>query len=128
MHGPPHPGKPDDERPKSLSWRECRRRGRVVVDLANGCVFAFPPGLAEGLGEASEDPLSAIEVLGLGSGLRWEKLGVDLHVPSLLVGVFGIRSWLARQGGAAKSAAKTIAARANGAKGGRPRKRHWRFN
>lgn len=110
------------EEPRAVAARFDRRRRKIVVDLANCCVFAFPPALAEGPGEASEEELSAVEVLGLGSGLRWDKLDVDLHVPSLLAGVFRIRSWLARQGGAAKSAAKTAAARANGAKGGRPRK------
>jgi uncharacterized protein DUF2442 len=110
------------DEPRAVAARFDRRRRKIVVDLSNGCVFAFPPALAEGLSEASEAELSAVEVLGLGSGLRWDKLDVDLHIPSLLAGVFGTRSWLARQGGAAKSAAKTAAARANGAKGGRPRK------
>ncbi len=110
------------EEPRAVAARYDRRRRRIVVDLANGCLFAFPPALVEGLGEASAEELSAVEVLGLGSGLRWEGLDVDLHIPSLLAGVFGTRSWLARQGGAAKSPAKTAAARANGAKGGRPRK------
>ena len=91
--------------PRAVAARYDRRRHKVVVDLANGCVFAFPPDLAEGLGDASEEELSAVELLGLGSGLRWDKLDVDLHIPSLLAGVFGTRAWLARQGGAAKSAA-----------------------
>ena len=110
------------EEPRAVTARLDRRRRRIVVELANGCVFAFPPALAEGLGEASEDELAAVEVLGRGSGLRWDKLDIDLHVPSLLAGVFGTRSWLARRGGAAKSIAKTASARANGAKGGRPKK------
>jgi hypothetical protein len=108
--------------PRAIAARYDRRRRKVVVDLANGCVFAFPPDLAEGLGDASEEELSAVELLGLGSGLRWDKLDIDLHIPSLLAGVFGTRAWLARHGGASKSAAKAAAARANGARGGRPRK------
>jgi len=110
------------QEPRAVAARYDRRRRKIVVDLANGCVFAFPPALAEGLGEASDEQLAAVEVLGLGSGLRWDELDVDLHIPNLLAGVFGTKAWLARQGGAAKSAAKTAAARANGAKGGRPRK------
>ena len=108
--------------PRAIAARYDRRRRKIVVDLANGCSFAFPPALAQGLSDASEDELSAIEVLGLGSGLRWERLDVDLYVPGLLAGVFGTKVWLARKGGAAISPAKSAAARANGAKGGRPRK------
>ena len=108
--------------PRAVAARYDRRRRKIVVDLANGCVFAFPPALAQGLEEASDEELSAVELLGLGSGLRWDKLDVDLHVPGLLAGVFGTRAWLARQGGASRSSAKTAAARANGARGGRPRR------
>jgi len=110
------------QEPRAVAARYDRRRRKIVVDLANGCVFAFPPALAEGLGEASDAQLAAVEVLGLGSGLRWDKLDVDLHIPSPLAGVFGTKARLACQGGAAKSPAKAAAACANGAKGGRPRK------
>jgi hypothetical protein len=62
----------------------------------------------------------------MGFNLHWPALDVDLFVPALLAGVFGTRAWMARElarvGGQARSAAKTKAARANGAKGGRPRK------
>jgi hypothetical protein len=51
---------------------------------------------------------------------------VDLFVPALVAGRFGSRAWmvreLARHAGQAKSPAKAAAAKANGAKGGRPRK------
>jgi hypothetical protein len=43
----------------------------------------------------------------------------------LLRGVYGNKKWMAqigRRGGSARSAAKKAAARANGAKGGRPRR------
>lgn len=110
------------DEPRAVAARFDRKRRKIVVDLSNGCVFAFPPDLAQGLSGAGDDELSAVELLGLGSGLRWDSLDVDLHVPSLLAGLFGTRAWLASQGGAAKSALKAATARANGAKGGRPRK------
>lgn len=106
------------EEPRAVAAKFDRRRRKIVVDLANGCVFAFPPDLAEGFDEASDEQLAAVEVLGLGSGLRWDELDVDLHIPSLLAGVFGTKAWLARQGGAARSPAKTAAARAR--RQGRP--------
>lgn len=99
-----------------------RHSGRVIVDLTNGCTFAFPPGLAQGLEAATEDQLLQVEILGAGSGLHWEVLDVDLSIPSLLNGLFGTRAHLAQQAGRATSTAKAAAAKTNGAKGGRPRR------
>ena len=96
--------------------------GRVVVELTNGCTFTFPPRVAQGLEDATEDQLAQVEILGLGYGLHWEKLDVDLSIPGLLAGLFGTKAYMARHAGQATSAAKAAAARSNGAKGGRPRK------
>lgn len=98
---------------------------RVVVELDNGADFSFPPELAQGLAGAPKGHLADIEISPLGTGLHWTKLDVDLTVDGLLVGVFGSKNWMrehAAKAGATKSEAKTAAARANGAKGGRPRK------
>ncbi|NML95915.1 DUF2442 domain-containing protein [Novosphingobium olei] len=108
--------------PRAASARYDRRRGRMVVSLTNGCSFTFPPHLAQGLEEASDDELAAFEVLGNGYGLHWEGLDVDLSIPGLLAGLFGTSTYMARRAGQARSVAKAAAARANGAKGGRPRK------
>jgi len=61
-------------------------------------------------------------VLGAGYGLHREALDVDLSIPGLLAGLFGTKAYMARHAGRATSPAKAAAARANGAKGGRPRK------
>lgn len=108
--------------PRAAAARYDRRSGRVIVDLENGCTFAFPPQLAQGLEGASDDQLATVEVLGKGYGLHWEELDVDLSLPGLMAGIFGTKAWMARRAGQATSAAKSAAARANGAKGGRPRK------
>lgn len=108
--------------PRALSARFDARNGRMIVDLANGCTFAFPPRLVQGLENAGDGGLSTVEILGAGYGLHWEALDVDISVPGLLAGIFGTKSHMARQAGKATSAAKAEAARANGAKGGRPRK------
>lgn len=96
--------------------------GRVVVELTNGCTFAFPPRLAPELNDANEEQLAQVELLGTGSGLHWEALDADLSIPGLLAGLFGTRAHGARHAGQATSSAKAAAARVNGAKGGRPRK------
>jgi len=100
--------------------------GRVILDLTNGCAFAFPARALQGLAEATDADLGEVEVLGGGYGLHWETLDADFTVPGLLMGLFGTRAWMAREqarrAGAATSPAKAAAARANGKKGGRPRR------
>jgi hypothetical protein len=112
--------------PRAIAARYDAGSGRVVVDLANGCTFAFPARSLDGLGHADDDQLAQVEVLGAGYGLHWEPLDADFSVPSLLMGLFGTRDWLAREqarrAGSTSSAAKSAAARRNGAKGGRPRR------
>jgi len=111
---------------RAAEARYDRATGRVTIDLTIGCAYAFPAQLVEDLNGATDDQLAGIEVDGLGFNLHWPALEVDLYVPALVSGVFGTRAWmtreLARRAGQARSPAKTAAARANGAKGGRPRK------
>jgi hypothetical protein len=108
--------------PRAASARYDRRLGLVIVELTNGCTFTFPPHLAQGMESATADQLAAVEVLGAGYGLHWEALDVDLSIPGLLAGLFGTRAYMAQHAGWATSPAKAAAARANSAKGGRPRK------
>lgn len=112
--------------PRAATARYDRASGRVVIELVNGCSYAFPARLVQDLQGAGEEDLAQIAVEGLGFDLHWPALEVDLYVPALLAGVFGTRDWmtreLARRAGRATSPAKAAAARANGAKGGRPRK------
>lgn len=112
--------------PRATRARCDRKTGRVLVELTNGCRFAFPARRAEGLDGASEDELAEVAILGLGLGLHWERLDVDLSVPRLLAGLFGRKAWMDREraahAGSATLPAKAAAARRNGAKGGRPRK------
>jgi hypothetical protein len=118
------------ERGRGLQTREPRasaarfdpRTGKITLDLTNGCTFVFPARLVQGLEGAGDAELAAVELLPQGRGLHWEGPDVDISVPGLVNGIFGTRSHMARIGGRSRSAAKTAAARANGAKGGRPRK------
>lgn len=108
--------------PRAATARYDRQLDRVIVDLTNGCTFAFPPRIAQGLEAASADQLAEVEILGLGYGLHWEGLDVDLSLPGLMAGILGTKAYMARRAGQTTSQAKAAAARANGAKGGRPRK------
>jgi hypothetical protein len=108
--------------PRASAARYDRCPDRVIVELTNGCTFTFPPRLVQGLHSATADQLAQVEILGAGSGLHWEALDADLSIPGLLAGLFGTKAYMARRAGQATSSAKAAAARANGAKGGRPRK------
>lgn len=99
--------------------------GRVLVHLTNGCTFAFPARRVQGLEDASDAEIAEVEILGAGFGLHWETRDVDIRLIGLMNGVFGTKAYmseLARRAGSTTSPAKAAAARANGAKGGRPRK------
>ncbi len=101
-------------------------RDRIVVELSTGIEISFSPGQAQGLENAPSDGLSEIEITPSGLGLHFPKLDADVYVPALLEGVFGSAKWMAGQmgriGGASRSTSKTLAARENGKRGGRPRK------
>ncbi len=108
--------------PRAVGARYDSGIGRVIVALTNDCTFSFPPRLVQGLEAATEDQLATVEVLGVGCGLHWEALDVDISIPGLIAGLFGTKAYMARRAGQATSPAKAAAARANGAKGGRPRR------
>lgn len=103
------------------------RQKRLVVDLNTGVTVMVPVHLIEELSDAAADDLTEIEISPAGTALHWPRLDADVYVPSLMQGVYGTKRWMAAQlgaaGGRATSPAKAAAARANGAKGGRPRKR-----
>lgn len=102
------------------------RQNRLVVDLNTGVTIMVPVHLIEELSDATAEDLGEIEISPAGMALHWPRLDADVYVPSLMQGVFGTKGWMAAQlgstGGSATSPAKAAAARANGAKGGRPRK------
>ena len=113
--------------PAAASAHYDRKSKNIIVKLSNGIGIFFSPKDAQGLEDASPVQLSEIEITPSGFGLHFPKLDADLYVPSLLEGIFGSRKWMAARlgatGGASRSKVKAAAARANGALGGRPRKR-----
>lgn len=115
----------DPSEPRAVSARYNRRTRRIDVELADGWLFGFPASSAQGLQGATPDQLAEVEVVGDGYALHWQSLDADFTVAGLLQGRFGSRAWMrehARRAGSATSEAKARAARANGRKGGRPRK------
>lgn len=118
--------KADLREPRAAHAYYDEKTKRVVVEMTTGVILNIPPQLLQGLAGASPADLSEVEVSPRGTSLHWEQLDADFSVPGLIAGVFGTRAWMAdvgRKGGRVSSAAKAAAARANGQKGGRPRKR-----
>jgi hypothetical protein len=112
--------------PRAAGARYDWSTGRLVVDLVDGCSYAFPPHYLERLQGAAPEALARVEVLGAGERLTWPALGAEYDIPALVNQLFGTGAWLAaaagRAAGRVRSEAKAAAARANGAKGGRPRR------
>lgn len=112
--------------PTAVAATYDRRVGRVIVRLSTGLDVMFSPRDAEGLEAARPADLDVIEITPSGLGLHFPKLDADLYLPALLEGFLGSRRWaaarLGEQGGRARSEAKAEASRANGRRGGRPRK------
>jgi hypothetical protein len=97
----------------------------LMVRLTNGRRLVLPIEDLQGVENATAKQLQNIEILGRGTGINFPDIDAGFYVPSLIEGVYGNRRWmseLGKRGGSARTEAKQIASRANGAKGGRPRK------
>ena len=97
----------------------------ITLYLDDGIRLSIPRANLQGLQGAEPRKVAKIEIGGRGTGLHWPLLDVDHYVPGLLNRVFGTSRWMAtlgRRGGSATTRAKATAARANGKKGGRPKR------
>jgi Protein of unknown function (DUF2442) len=114
-----------DNDPLARSVEYVQKLNLLIVGLTNGRRLVIPVEDVEGLEKATHRQLKKYELHGRGSDISFPELDVDLYVPALIEGIYGNRRWMAQlgsKGGRVKSAAKRRASRANGAKGGRPKK------
>ncbi|TXT23252.1 MAG: hypothetical protein FD138_3310 [Planctomycetota bacterium] len=112
--------------PWAVAVKYDRRSSRLIVALNKGTILSVPTALVPELKGLKPNDLAKVTVLGPGYDLDWEHLDIQVSVAWLLTGMYGDApslSVIGRKGGSATSAAKAIAARMNGAKGGRPRKK-----
>jgi Protein of unknown function (DUF2442) len=100
------------------------RTGRIVVELKTGGAFAFPPSLLPELRDRAPADLARVQVSPSGEGIYWDELDLHIETAGVLVEMLGPSMFraFASVGGRARTERKAAAARANGAKGGRPRK------
>lgn len=101
-------------------------RDAINLEFRSGGVMMIPRCVVPGLEDMPTTALQAINVSPAGDALSWPSLDVDVYVPGLAERAFGTRLFAratGQRGGQCRSNVKAAAARANGAKGGRPRKR-----
>ena len=100
------------------------RDGVLEILLATGATISIPARQLRHLANLTDEQLQEVRVVAGGTGLMWRSADVDLGVDFLLQALTGLPTHIevARKGGSAKTPAKAAASRANGAKGGRPRK------
>ena len=106
------------------SIRYERAQRRFVLELTNGVQLRVPVASLHALNGATDSQLAKAKLSPSGSGIHIDALDADFSVPGIIQASVG-RDLAARAfavcGGSARSEAKMLAARANGAKGGRPR-------
>ena len=99
--------------------------GRFIIHFNNGATFSFLAESVEAIALLPPITLATVELTPSGKGLRWDEPDIDLSIQGLLLGIFGSNLWMkqiASKGGSSTSDKKKAASRANGAKGGRPKK------
>jgi Protein of unknown function (DUF2442) len=107
------------DRPKKLAFDTYRRafdstmRSGIIVNIPASCIAEFRTATPAQLAKAKLYPS--------GSAIEQRDLDVDISVPGLLRDIFGFEVQQ-RRAAQVKTEARAAAARANGAKGGRPRK------
>jgi hypothetical protein len=90
----------------------------------NGARLEIPLAAIDELSEATESDLREIVISPLRDSISLPPLDVDIYVPGLISDVLNSNaaSNFARLGGSKRTPKKRAAARANGRKGGRPKK------
>lgn len=97
--------------------------GRVLVELADGGLVGFRADGERALAGLSAAELAEVRVAAGGSVLHWPNADVHIDVPGMVAHVVNMAAWAPKYLGGRTSEAKARAARENGRKGGRPRKR-----
>jgi len=116
----------DEPRVTAVEYKSGPGLDLLILKLSNGHRHVIPREDLQGLQKATKEQIAQVEIISNGTGLHWSGLNLDHYVPNLLGHVYGTKRWMAeigRRGGTAKSPAKRKASRANGLKGGRPRRK-----
>src|SRR5215213_2870602 len=97
----------------------------LVMQLENGSTIKTPISALPEFKDIDPNDIAAVQLRPTRTSLHWESLDQDFTVGGLVATVLGRKALMAelgRTGGSVQSEAKAAAARANGQRGGRPRK------
>jgi hypothetical protein len=95
------------------------RGNGCVLELTSGYLLGIPVQALPHLADAHGEELTAVQLSSGGEAIRFPSLDANYSVPGLVLSMTARE--VGRQGGQVRSEAKAHAAKANGAKGGRPR-------
>ncbi len=120
----------DKEEPRIARARFNAHKGRLELELKGSALAGTELSLVvrqlAQLQDAPDELLSEFIVTRSGTSIRWPQLNFGISTVALVEIICGLRhlSLATHQSkaGSVKTQAKTLASRANGAKGGRPRK------
>jgi hypothetical protein len=119
-------GDVEEPRAESADLSHIDGESVIVLKMSDSSRHYIPKSKIEGVADIDDGTAAQIEITQDGYGLRWPAIDLDLYVPYLLQGIYGTKRWMAKigqLGGKIRSEAKCKAARENGRRGGRPRKR-----
>jgi hypothetical protein len=111
--------------PRAVSAHYDRAADLIVARLRSGVFFIFPRTFVPGLKGARRSQIEHMELVGNGASLEWPDVDDGIDLVHLIERSIGLKTTVSagRNGGRAKTKAKAAAARVNGAKGGRPKKK-----
>ena len=110
--------KPGD--PALTAVRYSSERDRFELAFENGMEWAIPRRLVRGFEHATHAQLARVGFSG--TGLMFEDADEGFDAQEVAADLFGMWTFFARMGGQARTEAKSATSRANGKKGGRPRR------
>jgi len=110
---------------RAASVRYDADRDAIEIELTDGAAVRLPRAMIEEFRDVPPADMAAVRVSPAGYGIKLDQHDINISVHGLigsLATAGDMAASLGKLGGAARSDAKRISARANGAKGGRPRK------
>jgi len=105
----------------ATSVRYLSKADALALTMRSGAKVIVPRAFIGELHDAPKAKLTGVALMPGGDAIAVDALDVHISIAGLLRDVFGLNAGQ-RAGGRARTPAKLAAVRANGAKGGRPRK------